>query len=100
MGKYPRDSRGGSEMQKVIGRKTIDQIQVGDVVGLIGNWLNWTDQYDERLVTVLDIQETDGVIERFIPAGTRFYLVTCSDAHTYTISSMDRKYFIFAKEVK
>lgn len=87
-------------MQKVIGRKTIEQIQVGDVVGLIGYWLNWTDQYDERLVTVIDIQETDETTSRFFPAGSQNYLVTCSDGHTYEIDSSDHKYFIFAKEVK
>ena len=87
-------------MQKVIGRKTIEQIKVGDVVGLIGYWLNWTDQYDERLVTVLDIQETDETTSRFLPKGSQNYLVTCSDGHTYEIDSSDHKYFIFESEEK
>lgn len=87
-------------MQKVIGRKLINQIQVGDVVGLIGNWLNFTDQYDERLATVLDIQETDETTSRFVSAKSKNYLVTCSDGNTYEINSGNRKYFIFATEVK
>lgn len=87
-------------MQKVIGRKTIDQIQVGDLVGLIGEWLNFTDESDERLATVIDIQETDETTSRFLPAEANNYLVTCSDGNTYEICDSDRKYFIFAKEVK
>jgi len=87
-------------MNTVIGRKTVNQIQAGDVVGLIGNWLNYTDEYDERLVTVLDIQETDETTSHFLPAGSQNYLVTCSDGNTYEINSSNRKYFIFATEVK
>ena len=87
-------------MNTVIGKKRINQIRVGDVVGLIGNWLNYTDQYDERLVTVLDVQETDKTESRFLPAGSKNYLVTCSDGNTYEISADSRQYFIFAEEVK
>lgn len=87
-------------MNTVIGKKQINQIQVGDVVGLIGNWLNYTDQYDERLVTVLDIQETDETESRFLPPATKNYLVTCSDGNTYEVCGGSRKYFIFATEVK
>lgn len=87
-------------MNTVIGKKQVHQIQTGDVVGLIGNWLNYTDQYDERLVTVLDIQETDETTSRFLSAASKNYLVTCSDGNTYEINSSSRKYFIFESEVK
>ena len=87
-------------MNTVIGKKQINQIQVGDVVGLIGNWLNYTDQYDERLVTVFDVQETDETQSRFLPVASKNYLVTCSDGNTYEINSSSRKYFIFESEVK
>lgn len=87
-------------MQKVIGRKTIDQIQVGDVVGLIGEWLNFTDESDERLATVLDIQHTVEMPYRGTWLTSKIYQITCSDGHTYEISNSDRKYFIFESEVK
>ena len=51
--------KGGKNMNTVIAKKNVNQIKAGDVVGLIGNWLNYTDEHDERLVTVLDVQQFD-----------------------------------------
>jgi hypothetical protein len=87
-------------MQKVISRKTIDQIEVGDVVGLIGEWLNFTDESDERLATVVGIQHAIEMPHRGTWLTSEIYEITCSDGHTYEISNSDRKYFIFETEVK
>lgn len=87
-------------MNTVIGKKQVHQIQVGDVVGLIGYWLNFTDEHDERLVTVLCVQQADEMNYRGTWVTSKIYDITCSDGHTYTITSDARKYFIFAEEVK
>ena len=85
---------------KSIGKKTINQIQPGDVVGLIGNWLNYTDEYDERLVTVLAVQQATEMPYRGTWLTRSIYDITCSDGNTYAITSDSRQYFIFAEEVK
>jgi hypothetical protein len=92
-------------MNTVIAKKRINQIEVGDVVGLIGNWLNYTDEYDERLVTVLSVTKTDscncyGTIKCNTHKNGKCYEITCSDGNTYEITNSARKYFIFATEVK
>jgi len=86
-------------MNTVIGKKRVNQIEVGDVVGLIGNWLNYTDQHDERLVTVLSVEQTQRTLSGEYVNG-KVYEIACSDGHTYEISSGARQYFIFASEVK
>jgi hypothetical protein len=87
-------------MNTVIGKKKVNQIQSGDVVGLIGNWLNFTDEHDERLVTVLSVEQS-GCEMPF--AGTwlttKIYDITCSDGNTYAISNSAREYFIFDAQV-
>lgn len=86
-------------MNTVIGKKRVNQIQVGDVVGLIGNWLNFTDEHDERLVTVVFVQQTERTMSGEWVQG-KIFEITCSDGNTYEITSGARQYFIFASEVK
>ena len=83
-----------------IGKKTVNQIQAGDVVGLVGNWLNYTDEHDERRVTVLAIAEAVEMMHRGTWLTSKIYDITCSDGNTYSITSGSRQYFIFAEEVK
>jgi hypothetical protein len=87
-------------MNTVIGKKRINEIEVGDVVGLIGEWLNFTDERDERLVTVLEIHETKEMNHVGSWLTTNIYEITCSNGNTYEISADSRQYFIFAEEVK
>jgi hypothetical protein len=87
-------------MNKVITKKRVNQIEVGDVVGLIGNWLNFTDEYDERLVTVVAVVQFTVMPYRGTWLTRSIYDIVCSDGNTYAITSDDREYFIFAEEVK
>jgi hypothetical protein len=92
--------KGGKNMNTVIAKKNVNQIKAGDVVGLIGNWLNYTDEHDERLVTVLDVQQFDEMPYKGTWVTSKVYEITCSDGNTYEINGGSRQYFIFATEVK
>jgi hypothetical protein len=86
-------------MSTVITKKTVSQIQAGDVVGLIGQWLNYTDEHDERRVTVLSVEKTDLWNCYHTHVMGKCYLIACSDGNTYEITSSARKYFIFDGQV-
>jgi hypothetical protein len=85
-------------MNTVIGKKQVHQIQVGDVVGLIGEWLNFTDEHDERLVTVLFVQQAEEMNHVGTWLTSKIYQITCSDGNTYEITGGSREYFIFAQK--
>lgn len=87
-------------MNTVIAKKPINQIEVGDVVGLVGDWLNYTDEHDERLVTVIAVEQATEMPYRGTWLTRSIYNITCSDGNTYEISRDGREYFIFAEEVK
>jgi hypothetical protein len=85
-------------MNTVTAKKTVNRIQAGDVVGLIGNWLNYTDEHDERLVTVLSVVKTKR--QNFARSSiVNLYEIACSDGNTYEITPSSRQYFIFDGQV-
>jgi len=76
-------------------KKTINKIQAGDVVGITFNWLNYTDQFCEELVTVLEVEKTNLINDEGTACRGFFYKVTCSDGNTYKITSGKTEFFIF-----
>jgi hypothetical protein len=76
-------------------KKTINKIQAGDVVGIAFNWLNYTDQFCEQLVTVVGVAKTNLINDEGTACKGFSYVVTCSDGSTYRVTSGKTEYFIF-----
>jgi hypothetical protein len=92
----PHNNPEEGNMNTVIGKKRVNQIEVGDVVGLIGNWLNYTDRMMSDMVTVLEI-----ALRLFgVRIAVSYY--AASDYHVLALMEIIRdqlaacrKYFIF-----
>jgi len=89
-------------MNEVIDKKTVNRIQIGDVIGLgtVGRKFAYTGDPDVKtFVTVISIVKSDKINNDGQRIGKRYFL-TCSDGNTYATSSGRLQYLIFATEVK
>jgi len=96
-------------MENLIGKKTVNQIKAGDVVGVIkagdcgyknGYFLfsgTVSVRNNHSIVTVISVCK----VQRYNPDGQKcglIYKMICSDGNTYNICGGSEKFFIFSKE--
>jgi hypothetical protein len=86
---------------EVIAKKTVNQIQSGDVIGRSHeNCFAYSGSpVVKTFLTVTSVVKSDNINNDGQRIGKRYDL-TCSDGKTYSTSSGRLQYLIFAEEVK